>query len=154
MIRILALGSPHGDDQVAWRVVDNLARDSSSTYRALSTPTPWDILEHLSPERRVIVLDACCSGAEPGTVFRVTGAHFEQLRGDRMSTHGGDLAAILRLAGALGRLPQVLVILAVEIASAEPTSELSEQGRQAVIELERQVRQELSQWNLPNDRPA
>lgn len=144
-VHIVALGSPHGDDQVAWRVAERLALDSTS-IRVVPLTTPWDLLEHLLQERRIIVLDACCTGAAPGTVFRINGLQLDHLPGDRFSTHGGSVAEIIKLATALGRRPQALVILAVEITSANPTSEISERGHLAITELERQVRRELSQW--------
>ena len=59
IVRIFALGSPHGDDQVARVIADRLSEDPlirSITYRLA---TPWDLVELLEPDCSVIVIDAC-----------------------------------------------------------------------------------------------
>jgi len=62
-----------------------------------------------------IVVDACLSGAEPGTVrrFEAAEAPLPALFASR-STHAFGLAEAVEMARALGRLPDRLVVFAIE----------------------------------------
>lgn len=142
-LRILALGSPHGDDQVAWSVAANLANDPQLATRVFRVTSPWNVLDHLANDRRVIVMDACCGGGSPGNLIRLGPQDLDRLPNTRRSTHGGSLAEVLRLAQALGRTPAELILLAVEIGATDPVADMTEPARDAVRVLERSVRSEL-----------
>ena len=61
--RILAIGSPHGDDQIAWCVADRLIRESPFRDRTECVASPWAVLDHLDASGPLIIIDACRSGA-------------------------------------------------------------------------------------------
>jgi hydrogenase maturation protease len=83
--------------------VDELEGDLTSLIDA------WDGSEH------VVVIDAVCSGAEPGTVHRLD-AHTTSLPRDldRHSTHAVGLATAIEVGRALNRLPPRLTVLGIE----------------------------------------
>jgi hydrogenase maturation protease len=73
-----------------------------------------------------VVVDAACSGRPPGTVL-VLDAHRQQLPvwAGAGSTHAFGLDAVVELLAALGRLPQRLLLVAIEAAGFDPGAALS-----------------------------
>jgi hydrogenase maturation protease len=92
-----------------------------------------------------VVIDAAVSGATPGTIRRLT-ADVQPLPADlaRCSSHGLGLAEAVELGRVLERVPQRLVIYAVEAATMETGVGLSPQVANAVDELVRQVDAEIT----------
>ncbi|MBI2480123.1 MAG: hydrogenase maturation protease [Planctomycetia bacterium] len=170
-VRIFALGSPHGDDQVAWMIAERLSQDLTLQPLVHTLATPWDLVELLVPDCSVIVIDACVreatagwagrettpttvidacfGGATAGTVLRINESELATSPIARQSTHGGSLFESLELARALQRTIREIVVFAVAVESCEPGSELSESARCAVDDTVRQVQVLLSEW-LPN----
>ncbi|MEX0704101.1 MAG: hydrogenase maturation protease [Planctomycetales bacterium] len=141
---ILALGSPHGDDRVAWQVAENLSAEPALSGRVHKLASPFEIVEHFENGAAVVVIDVSVSGSLAGMVRRIDGDRLKELPAERRSTHGGSLADALRLAEALGRRPARLVVLAVEIEPPVPGIDLTTIGRECVRRLEADVRAELS----------
>lgn len=140
---ILALGSPHGDDRVAWHVADRLERDPRFTGTVHKIGSPWDVIDYFEAGCRVIILDACRSGAPVGTIVRRTGQTLRETPERTSSTHGGNLAQSLQMARALGRNCNDVLILALEIESTADDREMSPRVLQAASELESEVRSRL-----------
>jgi hydrogenase maturation protease len=122
-LRILGIGSPSGDDQAGWLVVDAL-RDLGATAAAgielekLDRPGAG-LVDRLQDADRVILVDAMQSGAEPGCIRRF-GRHEWPAAGGGVSSHGFGLPDALALARELGCLPARLDLYAIEIGSALP----------------------------------
>ncbi|MFP4635589.1 MAG: hydrogenase maturation protease, partial [Nitriliruptoraceae bacterium] len=106
---VVGLGHPdRGDDAAGWLVADLLERRAQLTVRRLCADPSTLLTEPWWLEaRRVVLIDAVRTGAEPGTVHRfdldelldaspVTGA----------GTHDLGIATTLRLARSLDRLPE------------------------------------------------
>lgn len=74
-----------------------------------------DILAQLENVERVFIVDACFSGARPGALHRfdVSAAPLPQ-EGFSLSSHGLGLHDALELARALGALPPLCVVHAIE----------------------------------------
>lgn len=74
-----------------------------------------ELLDAWTGRERVIVVDAVCSGAPPGTVHRLdaTDAPLPAVWAS-LSSHGLGLAAAIELSRALGRLPGRLLIYGIE----------------------------------------
>lgn len=104
---------------------------------------PMDLLEHLADCRRMLILDACRSGAPPGSIVRLQWPDPRIPRTPFASSHALGLADALRLAECLGRLPPRVVILAVELHDVGPGFGASHAVRRAIPELVRCVREEL-----------
>jgi len=150
-VSILALGSPHGDDRAAWEVAARLQRDPALAPVVTTIATPWDVLEHLRPGMRCLILDACRAGAPVGTVVERREDDLAGGHRSACSTHGGELADVLRMARALGRSAEEIVVLAVEIGDPEPGAqsagpEMSGPVERALARLEQAARANLSRW--------
>lgn len=143
-VTVLGVGSPYGDDQVGWKVIEALCQSegfaglSEDTVAAHKCDRPGSqLVEYFKDAQATIIVDAVHSGAPPGTVHRLklsdldTGASSELL-----SSHGFGLADALALAKSLGALPNRVVIYGIEISpdAARPTPDqaLSEDVAQAV----------------------
>lgn len=140
---VLALGSPHGDDQAAWSVVDRLQQDADVAVHCLRLASPWDIVDHVRSGHVAVIVDACRSGAPAGTVHCIAAHDLPTYRGIETSTHGGSLPDALELCGTLGYDVSQITIYAVELETVERTTAMSPAVEQAVAQLARRIRQ---QW--------
>lgn len=136
---IAGLGSPHGDDQVGWRVVDELGDCRIRNLRVVRLSSPLELLNHLEDCRWLIVVDAMRGGGEPGAVTRFGWPHPAINAGTGRSSHGVDLGAALRLANELGRLPARVVVFAIEMQGCEIGAALSDSVARALPTLRRQI---------------
>ena len=93
----------------------------------------------------MILIDATCSGAAPGTVHRLN-AHeaLVPFLGFRGSTHSWGVGEAVELARVLGRLPARLVVYGIEGASFTEGDELSPAVASAVEEVVRRVTNEVN----------
>lgn len=117
VIRVIGLGSPFGDDTVGWRVIDLLqgllpdAIDLVALDRPGAALINWmDGVDHL------IVVDALCSGAEPGTLVQLSPADLDS-ESSRLTSHHLELPETFGLASSLGCLPARIDIYGVELGS-------------------------------------
>jgi hydrogenase maturation protease len=138
--RILAVGSPHGDDQAAWHVADVLLEEPSFQGKCAKLSTPWELLAHLSTPSGCVVVDACQSGAAPGTIHQLTPGEIPEFANSTTSSHGGTLSAAFRLAEVLGYDLAGISIYAIEAGACEPGTPLSETVRCAADELATHLR--------------
>ena len=137
-LHILGIGSPAGDDQAGWLLVDALrARgveaDGRVALAKLDRPGA-SLLACLEGVDRVILVDALQSGGTPGDIHRWTEADWGAVDAD-LSSHGFGVLAALALAQALGSLPQRVEVVGIEIASAVPGEPVSPAVREAVAQL-------------------
>jgi hydrogenase maturation protease len=138
-VAIIAVGSPHGDDQIAWRVVERLRQKPRRGIHATAVSEPARVLDHLEGCETLVLVDACRSGARAGTIHRLVWPDPRLRERDNASTHGFSVARVLELAAALGRLPPYVVLIGVEAQSCGPTAEMSPAVRRALPALYRQV---------------
>ena len=131
-VRVLGVGSPHGDDQVGWRLVECLAAGSAPAVDAIALGDPVDLLGHLDGCDMLIVLDACRAGLPPGRLIRLPWQAVRSGERAERTTHGFGVSAALALADALGRLPPTVLLIGIEAESCEPGTGLSPTLRQAI----------------------
>jgi len=132
-VRIIGIGSPFGDDQLGWLVVDALQQNCylDQTLRQPLTYIKADrpganLLELMQQAGIVILIDAMQTGAEPGAVKRFESHEVENLVMP-WSSHGIGIASTLALARALGELPSRLILYGIEIEDARnPVCRLSQ----------------------------
>jgi hydrogenase maturation protease len=141
---VLALGSPHGDDQIAWSIADRLSVDPAFLGTCTRLTSPWDVIPHLQTDRPTIIIDACRSGAPAGTIHRLTAQELPAQPGMSASTHGRTLEDAMRLAESLGYDVSQVVIYAIEMKACQPGAPLSESARRAAAELAGRIRDELA----------
>jgi hydrogenase maturation protease len=146
-ILILGIGSPFGDDRLGWVALEALqasaalaaAGGGSISFAVLDRPGP-SLLAQWHGADLVIVVDAMCSGAPPGTRHRLEPAEGTTL--ESVSSHGFGLAAALELARALNELPPHLVVYGMEIDPSCTGFSLSEPVRRSLPALIREIERE------------
>jgi hydrogenase maturation protease len=132
---VAGFGSPHGDDQAGWQVVALLERQGELPARRVKIAEGTQLVEELARCRRLIVVDACRSGAPLGTITRLEWPDRRIRRYHNHSTHGVALCNALQLAERLGRLPPSVEILGIEIGSLRPLEEISAEVARAVAQV-------------------
>ncbi len=124
-VSVIGIGSPHGDDRLGWVVIEAL-KQSARLAPLIPQRLRLDVrdrpglslLSTWQGAQSVILIDAVCSGAEPGTALRLAGADIGA-PGSSVSTHGFGVATAVALARVLQQLPAALVLLGLE---ADPLS--------------------------------
>lgn len=144
-VRIVGVGSPHGDDGVAWEVVRSLRsmRSFADGIELHLIEGGQRFLDVLDGRGTLILVDAIDADTEPGTIHRFEwpDARLEALRPG--STHDMKPAEALRLAEALGLLPPRVVIFGIELESLSPLPILSERVLAVVPALMQEIVAEL-----------
>ena len=70
---IAGIGSPHGDDQAGWRVIEALQRIASTSCRLLQVVVPHALLDQLDESVSALhVIDACLATAQDQPCQRYT----------------------------------------------------------------------------------
>lgn len=130
---VIGLGSPDGgDDAVGLWAARRVAGLGLPGVTVVEHEDPTGLIDLWSGTDLAVVVDAVCSGASPGTLLVMeAGAGADPLaeqswaRTGRGGTHAFGLAAAVELARALHRLPRRLVLVGVEMATAEHGADLS-----------------------------
>ena len=124
---VVGLGRPdRGDDAVGTEVTRAVAALALPQVEVVEHEDPTDLIELWAGRDPVVVVDAVCSDAAPGTVHVLeTGAGRDPLapsawaRTGRGGTHAFGLAAAIELARVLRRLPEHLVLVGIEAEAFE-----------------------------------
>ncbi len=123
MIRIIGIGSPFGADRVGWQVIDELEAmlSNENEYAVgepellrLDRPGPG-LVNYLSPELSVIIVDALMSDSGYGNVVKLTSDALER-EYLPSSSHGLGVKSALDLANALNCLPKKITLYGIEIS--------------------------------------
>ncbi|MGO9467524.1 MAG: hydrogenase maturation protease [Isosphaeraceae bacterium] len=140
-IRVVAIGSPWGDDALAWEVVRQLRPqlEPRMDIELHALAGGQRLLDLLDGQGTLLLVDAAVTGMAPGTIhcFEWPEARIEALRPG--STHQLQPAEALRLAGALGLLPPRVVVFGIEIQGLDPDQGLSPSVAAAVPALVRLI---------------
>jgi len=137
-VKVLGLGSPHGDDRAGWCLVEMLP----ATTDAVALGSPSQLLDHLEGHDKVILVDACQSGRPPGAIMRFDWPA-ATLPTSGPSSHGLGVEEALALAECLGRLPPAVVFYAIEAGCCEPNQGLSPAVSAALPELCDRIQEEI-----------
>ena len=151
-MRILVLGLGNAlmaDDALGVRAVEELR----SRYRfpegvrvVDGGTLGLDLLPRLEGVDRLLIIDALEMGAEPGTVFRLSGEEVPRAFADKLSVHQVGVQDLLAVAELQGHLPEELVVWGAQPASVELGLELSQPVRKALAEVVSGVTGELADW--------
>ncbi len=141
--RIVGVGSPHGDDQVGWLLIEQLRHDPQLKAETRAVRNAVGLTDHLDGCRRLIIVDACRSGAPPGTItrFEWPDARIQLRHGT--STHGLGVADTLRLTEKLGRLPPRVVLFGIEVGECRPAADVDGELAGVLAGLARQIAAEV-----------
>jgi hydrogenase maturation protease len=125
---VIAVGNTYrGDDGVAFAVLHLVQRLAPGAARYLELDgEPTRLLDAWDGAPRAVVIDACRSGAPPGSL-RCIDPDAEALPAppNHLSGHAGGLREALELAVRLDRRPTRLSIVAIEAGGVEQGSALS-----------------------------
>jgi hydrogenase maturation protease len=140
---VIGLGSPFGDDQAGWRLVELLERRPDLPARVKAIDEATQLVDGLYDCSQLIIVDACRSGSQIGTLTRLIWPDRRIAARHSHSTHGVGVCDALRLAEQLGRLPPEVEIFGIEVGDCEPGREVCPEVLQAVAELEAVIFAEL-----------
>jgi hydrogenase maturation protease len=147
-IVIAGFGSPHGDDQAGWRVVTLLEAHGGLPARVLAVYDVSQILHALDGCSTLVVVDACLSSGEPGTISRFIWPDPRVAEYHGNSTHSLGVPNVLRLAEALGRLPETVIVYGIEVEQCDPGRAISAEVTGAIAELEAIIAAEVGDARL------
>jgi len=137
VIRIVGLGNEWaGDDAVGLIAAQRLRERCIPGVEVSTRDVPdWEMFEHLQAEDLLIFIDACQSGAEPGTIVEL---HADDAMGQGVrhcSSHGLGLTHWLSMADVLGTKTGRVIICGIEIAQTEMGAGLSKPVTAAVADV-------------------
>lgn len=113
---IVGLGSPHGDDQAGWRVIDHLHAAGLSQDEARAAPTPAALWDWCSSQCDLTVCDASDDGAAPGRIHRWRWPD-DPFPARASGTHDLPLSEVLAIGVTLGCLPTHVTIWTISGAA-------------------------------------
>lgn len=146
-IRVVGIGSPQGDDAVAWQVVGQLQScigdDVGVEFHRIDGGQR--LLDLLDGQGSLLVIDALAKDSASGEIleFPWPDKRLEGLRPG--STHGLGPAAALALADTLGVLPAKVVVFGITAVDFESSHVVSEAVAAAARELVSRLRIELTE---------
>jgi hydrogenase maturation protease len=151
-VSIVGVGSPHGDDQIGWRVIERLQRKPLPGILAAAVSEAVRVLDHLEGCTTLVLVDACRSGARAGTIHRLVWPDPRLQGQDNVSTHGYGVMQALELGAAVDRLPLHVVLIGVEAQACSATDQMSLPVQRALPKLYRQVLAEVRRQGIAISR--
>lgn len=139
----VGIGSPHGDDQIGWIVVRDLAAAMRGEIDIKQASQPAELLDWLPDVEQLIICDACLAGGAAGEIHRWDWPTDRLATRERAGSHDLSLPFVLSLAERLGKLPPRVVVWGIELGDASPGAPLSGQVRSAVSSLIQQMSAEI-----------
>jgi hydrogenase maturation protease len=152
LIKVLGIGSPFGDDQVGWKVVDALKQQLSmhTNIDLLVSIENHDrpgvrLIELMSGAHTVFIIDAIKSNSEIGTIHRFKNHDIFELE-NRLSTHNMGVSEALQLGSALNALPDNIILYGIEIDITVLASTLSQRVESAMDQLVVRLKNEIIRY--------
>jgi len=125
-IRIIGIGSPSGDDQIGWRVVDALKGRLLPEIELIKLDRPGTgLIPLLENTSHVILIDAMQGGGAFGTIRHFGKDEWTNYQ-QGMSSHDVGVFDALMMAKELGSLPEVMELYGIEIGTDMPGKTSSE----------------------------
>lgn len=140
---IVGIGSPHGDDQAGWRVVQSLLTETIDDVEVWAARSPAELLDRLNGIDQLILCDACRGQASVGRVRQWEWPAPQLQRVEWSGTHDLGLCNVLELAGELGQLPRHVILWSIQAGPTDPDSPVSAEVEAAVGIVAARIRQHL-----------
>lgn len=114
--RLIGIGNPdRGDDAAGWLVADQVTTWSIDRRMAGS----FDLIQSWEDEDEVVIIDAMKSGARPGTIMHFDAVEDALPPATFPSTHSFGPAEIVELARRIGRIPDSLTVIGIEVGHTD-----------------------------------
>lgn len=127
---VLGIGSPHGDDQIAWLLVDKLQQQFQSPeiyWEKVSAPVT-SLVNQISTYDYVLVIDAAEMGMAPGdSVFMQDAASALEQNQTTVSSHAMGLQDSWQMAKALGMTLPAINLFLIQLDQCEPMAPISKE---------------------------
>jgi hydrogenase maturation protease len=95
-----------------------------------------DLIHIMEKSHKLIIIDACDAGAEPGTIWRFTPDELErEAKSPMVSLHDVDLIDAIELAKFLGKAPSEIVIFGIQPKDIGWGTELTEEVKRKIPEI-------------------
>lgn len=147
MLKIIGIGSPHGADRAGWQLIERLSQRNDLAGHVCAVATPVEALNHLDRCEYLLLIDACHTDLEIGSVIRLQWPD-RRLREHRsLSSHSWGVGETLALAEKLGRLPKTVVLLGLNVSQNEPVT-CAEQEIPGLEDLEQRALREFAAWQI------
>ncbi len=143
-LRLVGLGSPHGDDQLGWLVVDRLRPELPESVSSHKISAGLDLLTLLDGTERLLIVDASSPSGQPGTVRAFDWPFPELAAMVPLGSHDVGLLEAIRLAETLGLWPDRARLFAVEADQFEPGQVLSPAVRAGLDTVVSLIRREIA----------
>jgi len=146
MVRVIGVGSPHGDDWLGWELAERLrASEALAAWRDQVAISLHDrpgaaLLQVFQSGGPVVLLDAVRSGRSPGTVHRFDTSQLAA-NPDILPSDGFGVAEAVQLAASLDALPASLQFFGVEIDPGNSELRLSDAVHAALPDLVHEIEQ-------------
>lgn len=118
---IIGLGSPHGDDQAGWCVIQALHARGVSPDCARTARTPADVWDWCQQTSPLTICDACLAATLSGEIRRFTWPT-DRLPITPGGTHTLSLAEVLSLGRELNTIPETVEIWTIAGSEFVPSS--------------------------------
>lgn len=137
---VIGVGNDFRGDDAAGLLAARRLRSHAGIRAVEHTKDGLSLMEHWRPSDHVVVVDALCSGHDPGTIFRFEATE-APVPGDAgwVSTHSPGVAEGIETARALGRLPLSLTVFGIEAGRVEPGDRVTPAVADAVEEVARAI---------------
>ena len=145
-IRILGVGSYHGDDQAGWIVTDQLAAMKIPQVACSKLSTPFDLVEMLSEASTIHVVDAGFADVPYSTMSLDCGNDTDRKLIDTCAyrgTHDFGIEHTLSLAESLGRPVDHVTLWLAMGESFEPNAPPSHRAQQSIDECVKRISEEV-----------
>lgn len=114
-VLLLALGSPHGADQLAWVIGGYLSARSEEWLRINPINDPLRVSTLNRPSGILAILDATTTQLQDSPLWRFRWPDLPVHESRPFSSHALDLKYGLELAETLGNLPELVLIYAIDV---------------------------------------
>jgi len=147
-VRIFGIGSPSGDDQAGWLVVDALKAMGVDAFIDKLDRPGANLIPLLENTSWVILIDAMQSGS-PIACIRRFGSDAWPAYSHGLSSHGLGVIDALSLARELGSLPPRIDLYGIEIGPLAQGTSAGDDVRAAARQLARRIAAELQESVQP-----
>jgi hydrogenase maturation protease len=148
VIKIIGIGSPFGEDQAGWKVIEMLQQtlSSQSKIEIVSYDRPGiHLLSYIQNLECVYLIDAVKSGAVAGTIHRFENETINECH-TLLSTHDFGVVQTLKMGQALNMLPKKIILYGIEINPAQNDGFISEVTQQAIQLVSEKITHELTAY--------